>query len=582
MASTKAFLKIRKDFKLYLYSMRNLCQLLLLLVFLGLLSPSANAQGPTWQEVVGITGGQGRIAAMAADGAGNVYMTGAFAGTVSFGGVVISGNGTSNMFVAKWNTVAHRCLWAMSASGNGQLTARALAVGGNAVYVAGEFSDVATIGGTMLTSAGGTNMFVAKLTDGGFASFTWAQSSGGSFGADAAYGLTVQGSSVYVAGRFTGTTASFGNITLTNVFGSGREAFVAKLQDGGATGSFVWAERIGGNGNDEALGLTSLGNTVYVAGYFDATLIGPGNGLQPNGSQDGFVAKVVDNGSSCTPGWVVRIGGAGLDQALAVAASSAGIYLTGLFASATADFGPFTATNSGGAASVDMFLCKLLDTGPSASFAWVRQSAGPDVEIGSAIAVQGAHVLVAGTYGNSQVGSISATFGSSQLGNAGLRDLFVAKLVDNGPSPSFVWAQGAGGTGNDAATSVAVSGSGVFVGGAVVAPAQFGTLALPATAAGPAGYLARLADLTLGTSQPAAGSRGYLYPNPAHSHTLLKLPTGATYIALTDVLGRTVHAQTLRSADTEAEISLRDLSPGLYQVRVQAGAQTLSQKLVVE
>jgi hypothetical protein len=212
------------------------------LMVIGLVLDTALAwgQAPGWQGVEGVAGGPARVAAMVADGTGYMYVTGAFTGTMSFGGISLTGTGANNLFVAKWNQATSRCEWARSAGSTGPLTVRAVATSSGAIYLAGDFSGTATFDGAVLTSTGPSNVFVAKLSQTGNAgSFAWAQQAGSSTGTDMAYGIAAQGSSVYVAGRFTGSTASFGGITLTNAAASGSEAFVAKLADAGATAQFA-------------------------------------------------------------------------------------------------------------------------------------------------------------------------------------------------------------------------------------------------------------------------------------------------------------------------------------------------------
>lgn len=123
------------------------------------------------------------------------------------------------------------------ASNYSDVTATVVDAAGN-VYLAGNFRNNVVLGNTPLSSVGSDDVFVAKLTDAGAtASFVWAQRAGGT-GQDYAYALAVSGPSVFVAGYSSGT-AGFGATALLNAGGS--DAFVAKLTDAGATGSFAWA-----------------------------------------------------------------------------------------------------------------------------------------------------------------------------------------------------------------------------------------------------------------------------------------------------------------------------------------------------
>lgn len=170
---------------------------------------------------------------------------------------------------------------------------------GTSVYVAGTFtSPAAGFGPTTLTNGGSTNAFVAKLTDAGSTgSFAWAQRAGGT-GGDVATALAASGTSVYVAGAFTGPTAGFGTTILTNPGASSTaDLFVAKLTDAGSTGSFAWAQRAGGLGNDYAPALVASGTSVYVTGYFESPSAGFGTIALANPTPTsplGFLAALTD------------------------------------------------------------------------------------------------------------------------------------------------------------------------------------------------------------------------------------------------------------------------------------------------
>ncbi|RZK23533.1 MAG: hypothetical protein EOO56_04725, partial [Hymenobacter sp.] len=95
--------------------------------------------------------------------------------------------------------------------------ATALDTNGN-VLVAGYFAGSVTFGNTTLTSAGSNDLFVAKWVPGagtGTGSWAWAQRGGGTSD-DQGLGIAVSGTSVYVTGYITNTTANDAGV----VFGS--------------------------------------------------------------------------------------------------------------------------------------------------------------------------------------------------------------------------------------------------------------------------------------------------------------------------------------------------------------------------
>jgi hypothetical protein len=167
----------------------------------------------TWVQQ---TGGPGEesISGLAANGT-NIYVTGGFSSaTASFGTTVLtnaSTNFTRDIFVAKLADMgtSGSFVWAVRAGSANDEHPTALAVQGIHIYVAGAFTAQATIGTTILTGGGA---FVTRLTDTGSTGiFNWAKQAGNA----EAQAVTVKGANVYVAGYFT-RTASLGTINLTS------------------------------------------------------------------------------------------------------------------------------------------------------------------------------------------------------------------------------------------------------------------------------------------------------------------------------------------------------------------------------
>jgi hypothetical protein len=78
------------------------------------------------------------------------------------------------------------------------------------------------------------------------------------------------------------------------------------------------------------------------------------------------------------------------------------------------------------------------------------------------------------------------------------------------------------------------------------------------------------------------------YPNPAHHAVSLSLPAVAgaskAQVTLLNAVGQQVRSSSvmLGSTTTRAELDLTGVAPGLYTIRVVAGGQAASQRLVVE
>ncbi|MBF9220109.1 hypothetical protein I2H31_03245 [Hymenobacter sp. BT662] len=330
---------------------------------------------------------------------------------------------------------------------------------------------------------------MAKLADAGSKGhFVWVQQAGSTSAADVS-ALAVNGSSVYVAGYFHGRTAGFGPATLTNA--GFINIFVAKLTDAGSTGRFVWAQQAGGTSVDQATALAVSGTSVYVAGYFSSPTAAFGSAtLTTAGGNDVFVARLTDAGNTGRFVWAQRTGGPNKEQATALAVSGSSVYVTGYFGSSTVAFGPAVLTSAG---TTDLFVAKLTDAG---RFVWAQRAGGVGVDIARTMAVSGTSVYVAGDFR-----SPTADFGLATLTNAlntdYSPDVFVAKLADDGSTGRFVWAQRAGGIGVEQATSLAVSGTRMYVAGHFFSSPTtiFGatTLANPS----PSPYLGFLASLII-------------------------------------------------------------------------------------
>lgn len=438
-----------------------------LLLFSG---PLAQAQAPAWQSAIAISSpgnGSAYANAVATDAAGNVYVAGQFSGTVNLGSFSFTSaaGAGNNGFVAKWNPAtksfgwarqlggaansvavvsgsvyvagyfsstasfgstaltsagdydvfvvklldagsSSTVAWVKQAGGTGSDQPSAVAATSSAVYVAGEFAQVATFGTTTLTAGPASNAFITKLTDSGSTgAFDWTQQVA-SAGPTYASGLAVAGSAVYVVGRFERTT-TLGTSSLATA--GGALAYVAKILDTGATSSVSWAQAPASPATSMyAKGVAVTGSNVYVTGDFTGTVAFGTQTLTTTGDRDIFVAKLTDSTSAGTFVWTQQAGGAtdDLGQDLAVAGNS--VYVAGSFRG-TASFGPTVLTSSGGG---DVFVAQLTDTGSNAAFAWALQAGGPGNDNSLGMALSGTNPVLVGSF------NATAAFGTQAITNA--------------------------------------------------------------------------------------------------------------------------------------------------------------------
>jgi len=374
---------------------------------------------------------------IAVDTSGSCYITGEFFDYATFGDIILTSNGSYDIFIAKLDSNGN-WLWAKKAGGSSPDFGNGIAVdaSGNS-YVTGYFGGTtATFGSTTLTTNGGYDIFVAKLDSNG--NWVWAKNAGGG-SPDFGYGIAVDASgNSYVTGYFQSPNAYFDSTTLTN--SGSDDIFVAKLD---SNGNWVWANKAGANKGDYgySIAVDASGNS-YVTGYFDTSATFGLTTLTSNGSSDIFIAKLDSSGNWL---WAKNAGGIVSDIGYGIAVDASGnSYVTGYF-DYSASFGS-TLTSKG---AYDIFVAKLDSSG---NWLWAKNAGGEKYDRGRGIAID--------ANGNSYVTGYfdtSASFGSTTLTSYGSFDIFVAKLDSSG---NWLWAKNAGGTNNDMGYDIAVDASG--------------------------------------------------------------------------------------------------------------------------
>ena len=148
---------------------------------------------------------------IAIDNNGNSYVTGDFKETATFGSYSLTSSGYNDIFVAKLDSNGN-WLWAAQAGGNFLDSCNALIMDDNDnIFVTGDFWETSTFGSYSLTSSGNNDIFVAKLDVNG--NWLWAiQAGGSSYDYGLAIAIDNYGNS-YVKGLFH-YTATFGQYSL--------------------------------------------------------------------------------------------------------------------------------------------------------------------------------------------------------------------------------------------------------------------------------------------------------------------------------------------------------------------------------
>lgn len=394
---------------------------------------------------------------VATDPSGNIYITGAFAGTTTFGtmSVTSAGNPTTGIgdaFVVKvspFGTVE----WARGIGSTGQDEGLRIVADANGVTVGGTFQGSVFFGtgiGTDRMSAGSTDAFVLRLNPQG--QFVWVATGGGT-GVDAFADLAIDGSgNTYAAGSFR-TSATFGGPALTAV--GTNDIWLAKYN---STGVHQWSKNIGGATSESASGVVAIGGDVVVGGTFNDQIdVGGVSPLMAAGASDLFVVRFM--GSNGAHVWSQRQGGTSLDSLRRLAPSANGVIALGCH-QGMASFGGTTFTSAGGD---DAFVWKMNASG---AHVWSTAFGGADTDCAQAgVETAGQDVIVCGQY---RGGGVS--IGGTVLPMLGNFDAFIAKL---GPGGAPLSASGHGGTYPDGVGGVALSDGDVVLGGTYFGTVSF-------------------------------------------------------------------------------------------------------------
>ena len=442
--------------------MKRLSFVLALLTITALPNKAVYSQAPefTWAKRASGTSFDGG-AGIATDGSGNSYVTGDFAGLVTFGAITLTSAGSDDIFVAKYDASGN-VLWAKRAGGTSSDGGTGIATDGSGnSYVTGDFAGSATFGAITLTSADSNDIFVAKYD--ALGNVLWAKRAGVT-SEDFGHRIATDGSgNSYLTGSFTGS-ATFGAITLTST--GSDDIFVAKYD---ASGNVLWAKRAGGTSFDGGDGIAAdRSGSSYVTGNFTGSATFGAITLTSAGSEDIFVAKYDASGNVL---WAKRAGGTSSDGGAGIATDRSGSsYVTGIF-TGSATLGAITLTSAG---SNDIFIAKYDASG---NVLWAKRAGGTSFAFGFDIATdESGNSYITGSFAS------SAAFDTITLTSAGREDIFVAKYDASG---NVLWAKQAGGTSRDSGFGIATDESGnSYITGFFDGLATFGAITL--TSAGSA------------------------------------------------------------------------------------------------
>ena len=175
---------------------------------------SASDGTHVWSKQIGTVSDNDFAYGVAIDGSGSVLVTGFVTGSVDFGGGALTPLGGWDTYVAKYSATNGAHQWSRRIGGSQDDQGYSVAVDAtNNVYIVGGFQDVASFGGTSLTTDPSTSDgYVAKYSPTGIPG--WARQLGGS-GSDIAQKVTIGAGYLSVVGFYNGS-GDFNGTPLTS------------------------------------------------------------------------------------------------------------------------------------------------------------------------------------------------------------------------------------------------------------------------------------------------------------------------------------------------------------------------------
>jgi len=349
--------------------------------------------------------------------------------------------------------------WAKSVGGSGWDYSYAVAVDNSgSTYTTGQFSGTADFdpgpGSYNLASAGDYDIFIYKLNPQG--NFIWAKKMGGS-NAEKPFSIAVDDSgNVYTTGTFSGMVdfdPGTGSYFLTSS-SSVNDIYISKLD---SSGNFVWAKKFGSSNSDRPTSIfVDHWHNVYSTGVFTGTAdFDPGSGtfsMTPSGGgMDIYISKLNANGNFI---WAKMLAGSYSEFANSLIADTSGDIFIGGYFNLTCDFDPgagiYNLTSTG---DEDAFIAKLDSSG---NFVWARQIGGVSTDrIASIDLDRQLNIYATGYFYNTSDFDPGPSI--YNLTSSGSQDIFVVKIDSAG---NFLWANQAGGPGNDFGTSIKAGSAG--------------------------------------------------------------------------------------------------------------------------
>ncbi len=527
-----------------------------------------NAQNWQWAKHIG-SGYQfyGERAKVITDGT-NVYLIGAYGGTLYLPNDTLYSNGNNDIFIAKFDAAGNN-IWAKTLGGNYlqpdylENASGVYDLNCNCIYIAGTFKNTINFGnGIFLGSLGfASDNFLARMDTSG--NFIWARDMGG-MGRESNPVINVnQTGKIYLITQ-TEDSSHFGSFFIPP--GGG----IVQYDSSGNCLSAEIKFTAPVTSNTNGVFLDFMGTDLIIYGLYRSTPFQLDTvTLITQGNYDGFIARADSNGNVK---WINTYGNAGVDYIQSITIDNQNnIYATGGFKDSI-NLGGINLFNNG----VDILFAKFDANGNTL---WAKQG----------------FVSGAASFGNDIIGDIDGncyvvgnfegdiTLDGFHISTTNSYDMFITRFNNNGDFFGVRHFGQAGGFNSAVDNSGSVYCAGVF----------FNTVTIGSTSMtallGQDIYLAKIDAITgiVGVEGRMANSQLLIYANPNAGKCNITVPDEFVneknlVLSIYDNTGKLIQQKTLEMNDGNIKLNLEQEAKGVYNVVLSNKKKSYNGKIVFE
>lgn len=518
-----------------------------------------------------------------------------FGESITFGEVTLTnstGGNSGEMFLVKYSPIGE-VLWAKNCSG--PIAERGISVStdnaGN-VYVAGLFAYSISFnsGDSLITletpaQDGYADIFIVKYNADG--NVIWVRSVVGTNNEEPVEIITDKNNNFYLAGLSYSPSISFGNISLSAYEPDGTISgtdFIVKYD---TDGHALWVRSFGGGGDEKICSIkTDKNGNVYMLGLFSASSIEFENAALSNDNNakvDMFILKYDTDGNFL---WIRSPESSDSKYGTGMTIDEKGnIYAAGVFYGPNLTFDPMASNpitvqntesdNSTGIYLGDIFTVKYDTNG---KLEWVNSVSGAGEDIPTNITIdKDANIYITGDFQSSKLDFKTAILNTTDPNY--YRDRFIVRYNSSGQA-QWVKALGIKKIYEQVNFSADRSGNLYLAGHTLDTIVTFGKITIKAVSENV--FLAKLNSVVTSISEESNSVTSNIFPNPTASQFhITNLEPGSWTIAIYTFDGRSVFKKELTEADAMIDLSGRAKGAYVYRL-LKDGEVFKSGKLVLE